>query len=300
MRARTWSIPNFINLTDTLPATERYSFIFEGTPQALDHVLVNTVARSSVQRYAIARGNADFPEVPALFAGDATRPERSSDHDMPVAYFRFPLLDTIAPVFGPVSNVDVEASAFDGATVVYTPPTATDNLDPVVPVLCLPASGTLFPVGATTVSCTAADVAGNVATTSFVVTVTLSDDAGSMLGIGQISGASRVTFTFFARQAPTGAERGWVTLAASRPRGLPNTFVAAGFDEVVFLGTAVRFTGTGWWNGHAGHTVLVESSDNGEPGTGRDTFAVTVRNPQGAIVLQASGLLSAGNVDKLQ
>ena len=76
--------------------------------------------------------------------------------------------------------------------------------------------------------------------------------------------------------------------------------MAVGFDEVVFLGTAVRFTGTGWWNGHAGHTFLVESSDNGEPGTGRDTFAVTVRNAQGDIVLQASGLLSAGNVDKLQ
>ena len=58
--------------------------------------------------------------------------------------------------------------------------------------------------------------------------------------------------------------------------------------------------GTGWWNGHAGHAFLVESSDNGEPGTGRDTFAVTVRNAQGDIVLQASGLLSAGNVNKLQ
>lgn len=82
--------PNFVNLTDILPIEERYSFIFEGTPQALDHVLVNTVASSYVQRYAIARGNADFPEQPeSLFAGDVTRPERSSDHDMPVAYFRF-------------------------------------------------------------------------------------------------------------------------------------------------------------------------------------------------------------------
>lgn len=83
--------PDFVNLTDALPAAERYSFIFEGTPQALDHVLVNTTAASYVQRYAIARGNADFPEVPpGLFETDPTRPERSSDHDMPVAYFRFP------------------------------------------------------------------------------------------------------------------------------------------------------------------------------------------------------------------
>jgi uncharacterized repeat protein (TIGR01451 family) len=83
--------PNFSNLTDTLPLTERYSFIFAGTPQALDHVLVNAVAAPYVRRYAVARGNADFPQVPeTLFAGDPTRPERASDHDMPVAYFRFP------------------------------------------------------------------------------------------------------------------------------------------------------------------------------------------------------------------
>ena len=79
--------PDFANLTDTLPLAEQYSFIFEGTPQALDHVLVNTVAASYASGYAIVRGNSDFPEG---FAADATRPERSSDHDMPVAYFRFP------------------------------------------------------------------------------------------------------------------------------------------------------------------------------------------------------------------
>ena len=97
--------PNFVNLTDTrLSADQRYSFIFEGTPQALDHVLVNTVANGYVQRYAIARGNADFPET-AEYTGDATRPERSSDHDMPVAYFRFP---------PPSADLAVSASA--GAT----------------------------------------------------------------------------------------------------------------------------------------------------------------------------------------
>ncbi|MGI8918733.1 MAG: Ig-like domain-containing protein [Pyrinomonadaceae bacterium] len=80
--------PNFINLIDDLPADERYSFIFEGTPQALDHVLVNTVANGRKTRIAIARNNADFPEFPAAaFVSNAARPERNSDHDMPVAYF---------------------------------------------------------------------------------------------------------------------------------------------------------------------------------------------------------------------
>ncbi len=80
--------PDFFNLVDELPAAERYSFIFEGTPQALDHILVNNVAHSRNTRFAFARNNADFPEVPATaFASNAARPERNSDHDMPVAYF---------------------------------------------------------------------------------------------------------------------------------------------------------------------------------------------------------------------
>ncbi|HEY1404295.1 MAG TPA: lamin tail domain-containing protein, partial [Pyrinomonadaceae bacterium] len=80
--------PNLFNLVDELPADQRYSFIFEGTPQALDHVIVNNVAHSRNTRFVIARNNADFPEVPATaFVSNATRPERNSDHDMPVAFF---------------------------------------------------------------------------------------------------------------------------------------------------------------------------------------------------------------------
>jgi predicted extracellular nuclease len=115
--------PNYVNLTDVLPASERYSFIFEGSPQALDHVLVNTVALGYLQRYAVARGNADFPAGPE-FAGDVTRPEGASDHDMPVAYFRFP---------PPTADLEVTLSADNtspdaGTTVTYTA-TVTNNGD---------------------------------------------------------------------------------------------------------------------------------------------------------------------------
>ncbi|HKG45457.1 MAG TPA: lamin tail domain-containing protein [Pyrinomonadaceae bacterium] len=126
--------PNFINLTDSLPADQRYSFIFEGTPQAIDHFLVNTVAASYLQRYHIARNNADFPEVPgSLFANDATRPERNSDHDMPVGYFKFPAAATTttvsdaSAVFSPTAqtvvlsaNVTTAAGAVNEGTVTFT------------------------------------------------------------------------------------------------------------------------------------------------------------------------------------
>ena len=126
--------PNFINLTDTLPADQRYSFIFEGTPQAIDHMLLNTVAASFVQRYHIARNNADFPEVPgSAFLTDATRPERNSDHDMPVAYLKFPNAATTttvsdaSAVFSPnnqsvtlTANVSTAAGTVNEGTVTFT------------------------------------------------------------------------------------------------------------------------------------------------------------------------------------
>ena len=80
--------PNFFNLVDEIVPGERYSFIFESTPQALDHMIVNTVAHTRNTRFAFARVNADYPEVPAAtFASNAARPERNSDHDPAVGYF---------------------------------------------------------------------------------------------------------------------------------------------------------------------------------------------------------------------
>jgi hypothetical protein len=115
--------PNFVNLTDTLPLDQQYSFIFAGTPQALDHMLLNTVASALVSGYEIARNNSDFPEGP-LFMSDVTRPERNSDHDMPVAYLSFPLTsDLSVSVSGPASSVET------GATFSYTVLAANDGPD---------------------------------------------------------------------------------------------------------------------------------------------------------------------------
>jgi uncharacterized repeat protein (TIGR01451 family) len=138
--------PNFTNLTDTLPALERYSFIFEGTPQAIDHMLLNTVAQSYAQRYAVARGNSDFPES---FSADATRPERSSDHDMPVAYFRFPPPSTDLRLTKSASTATVAA----GGQVTYTLTVSNDGAAPAQNVVV----ADHFPSTLTLVSCAASD-----------------------------------------------------------------------------------------------------------------------------------------------
>ncbi|MFC9858472.1 MULTISPECIES: HYR domain-containing protein [unclassified Streptomyces] len=69
-------------------------------------------------------------------------------------------------VNAPVVTVDdrtVRAKDDDGVRISYTA-TATDAQDGTLPVTCSPASGSLFPVGATTVTCSATDTAGNTAT----------------------------------------------------------------------------------------------------------------------------------------
>jgi subtilisin-like proprotein convertase family protein len=57
-----------------------------------------------------------------------------------------------------------------GAVVNFPPPSASDNA-PEVMVVCSPASGSFFPLGTTTVTCTATDASGNTASDSFTVTV---------------------------------------------------------------------------------------------------------------------------------
>ncbi|MFF2234806.1 HYR domain-containing protein [Streptomyces anulatus] len=63
----------------------------------------------------------------------------------------------------PVVTVDdrtARAPDDDGARIGYTA-TATDPQDGALPVTCTPPSGSLFPVGTTTVTCSATDSAGN-------------------------------------------------------------------------------------------------------------------------------------------
>ncbi len=82
--------------------------------------------------------------------------------------------DQTPPVFsGTPASVTLAATSAAGLVVAYTPPTASDLISGVnaAGVTCLPASGSTFALGATTVNCSVADNAGNTANSSFVVTV---------------------------------------------------------------------------------------------------------------------------------
>jgi hypothetical protein len=81
-------------------------------------------------------------------------------------------VDTTPPVVHVPAPMSVLATGPSGAVVTYTA-TATDDdpAKPNPPVNCSPASGSTFPIGTTTVTCTSTDAAGNTGTASFTVSV---------------------------------------------------------------------------------------------------------------------------------
>ncbi len=75
-----------------------------------------------------------------------------------------------APTFAPPSSITTEATSANGAVVSFTAE-GNDLEEGTLQAVCAPASGSTFPLGATTVSCTVTDVAQATATGSFTVTV---------------------------------------------------------------------------------------------------------------------------------
>lgn len=91
----------------------------------------------------------------------------------PACTFTVTIQDTQAPIIG-ACPANISVSNNGPTTVTYTPPTATDNCGNAT-VSCVPASGSSFSLGTTTVTCTASDSSPNSpdSTCSFTVTVTM-------------------------------------------------------------------------------------------------------------------------------
>jgi predicted extracellular nuclease len=79
--------PNFTDAILNLPVEERYSFIFNGSAQALDHALTSATISPEISAVAFGRGNTDAAEVLIDDDGfEADLSMRSSDHDGLVLY----------------------------------------------------------------------------------------------------------------------------------------------------------------------------------------------------------------------
>jgi Ca2+-binding RTX toxin-like protein len=108
-------------------------------------------------------------------------------------WFRVTVRDTTPPVVRVPGDVTLEARAQGGALLSFTASASDLVGPPSPPVACGPPSGSVFPVGVTTVICRAVDAAGNAGTGSFQVTVldpgppviTLSGPDRVMLEVGE-------------------------------------------------------------------------------------------------------------------
>jgi hypothetical protein len=88
------------------------------------------------------------------------------------ASFDVQVRDTTPPALTVPADIAVQTALSSGARVTYVA-TATDRVDTTPRLACSPASGSIFLVQTTTVTCTATDSSGNAASKTFHVSVTL-------------------------------------------------------------------------------------------------------------------------------
>ena len=165
--------------------------------------------------------------------------------------------DTTAPVITIGGNLTVEASGPGGAVVNFTA-TASDDKDGTVAVTTSRASGSTFPVGITTVTATAHDAAGNVATKTFTVTVT--DSVKPVLSL------------------PAN-----ITLEATSASGAAATFSASATDNVDGS-VAVTLSNASGSNFALGTTTVTATATDRSGNTATGSFTVTVRDTVAPVV----------------
>jgi hypothetical protein len=115
---------------------------------------------------------------PAIEAGDASACPATDQRGLarpavpstPCAIGATEYYATVPTITVP-ADITTEATSHSGAAVIYST-TASSPVAFVESSKCLPASQSTFPVGLTTVNCTATDTQGNTANKSFTVTVT--------------------------------------------------------------------------------------------------------------------------------
>ena len=118
-----------------------------------------------------SNGNASFtfPSPILVPAGQfitalATRLEAGTPFETSEFSAGIPVTGATLALTNVPANQTVEATGPAGAVVTFATPGATDSADPDPTVTSTPASGSTFPLGTTTVTCTATDHFGNTAT----------------------------------------------------------------------------------------------------------------------------------------
>ena len=191
--------------------------------------------------------------------------------------------DQLAPRVLGQPTVVATATSAQGAKVTFGLPEARDTRDALVTPTCDHASGALFPIGTTTVTCTAVDAAGNRAKPAgFDVRVVTSDVAAVVTGPASVTAGSRVTYTLTVTNNGEGTATGVraalgttsLTGSTASPKGSAGTVVVDGVSMKGFNWTAPDLA----------------------PGQSA-TFTVTGKAPAAGSTVRALGATQSGSYD---
>ncbi len=193
------------------------------------------------------------------------------------------------------ANVSQDANPGDLTAVVdFTIPEATDSRPGVVTNVCVPDTGSTFPVGLSSVTCTATDAAGNTASCTFVLTVVgvsfttvdsdsdgFPDEIESTLGTDPEDPSS----------TPFGGSPTTAQALTLKKLGVKLTFSAANKDALALTGSfpitqSFNLAGATVAFDVAGITRQFTLSSKGASPTGKgitDTFKLKVKNTKGAV-----------------
>ena len=164
--------------------------------------------------------------------------------------FEVSVVDTTAPAVSVPDDRSLEATGPDGAPATYAAATASDTVDGDLPATCAPASGSTFPLGASTIICSATDAAGNTGSSSFTVSVV--DTTGPVIVVP-----------------------GDRNVEADRPGGARPAFEATATD-LVDGGVTVECAPPSASLFGFGPTTVTCSATDDAGNTSRQTFTVTV------------------------
>ena len=138
------------------------------------HVNSNSTPNGSDFQYSIptawvagtydVMSGSGFWDDPMQFTSTITVPELPEPEAEPAP-------DTVLPQVLVPDDITIETDNQDGASATFNPQ-AIDNIDELLTPTCNYTTGSVFPVGTTTVTCTATDAAGNTGIGTFAIIVT--------------------------------------------------------------------------------------------------------------------------------
>ena len=147
------------------------------------------------------------------------------------------VVDTTPPTVTVPADLTVSTSDPSGASVSYNA-SATDIVDGDLIPTCTPASGSLFPLGTTAVTCSATDSAGNTGSATFTVTVeqTVADTTAPACSLQAVNQGPPVSIEVFTQDSESGLDHVAVLVADNASVEIP-PFTPGTTEPLIVIGT---------------------------------------------------------------